>query len=123
MSAQSMSSDYGAGGSASGRKRASWLLDRTFWGGVSIVAMWLAVLLVGVAGGDINKVDAGGGTSSVPVVVVVAAAALLATVAVAHSAFGSRRAERELRRAVEDERRDIDRLSAQIDAMRQRPGD
>jgi hypothetical protein len=71
-------------------------------------------------GSNIDKVDAGGGTSSVPVVVVVSVVALLGTIAVAHSAFGSRRAEKELRRAVEDERRDIDRLSAELEELRGR---
>ena len=120
MSSQSVSSNYPARTSSSeGRERRSWLLNSAFWGGVSIVAMWLAVLFVGVFGSNIQKTNVDGSSSSVPVVVVVAIVALFATIAVAHQAFGSRRAEKDLRRAVEDDRRDIDRLSAALEGMRQ----
>ena len=119
MSTHSMPSEAPAR-RADGDQRASWLLSRAFWGAVSIVAMWLAVLFVGIFGSDIDKVDAGGGVSSVPVVVVVAVVALFATMAVAHRALGPHSPDRDLRKAVEDERRDIDRLSAELDAVRRR---
>jgi hypothetical protein len=63
------------------------MLDREFWGGVTLVTMWPAVLFVGVFGGDIKTVGADGSASSIPVVVVVAVVALLATVSVGRWAF------------------------------------
>lgn len=58
------------------------------WGGIALVTIWLAVLFVGVFGGDIVTTSAGGDGSSVPVVVVVAVVALLATISVGRWAFG-----------------------------------
>jgi hypothetical protein len=55
------------------------------WAGIAIAAMWLAVLAVGLWGGDIRSsggASNAGGFTSVPVVAVVAPCALLATVAV-----------------------------------------
>ena len=57
------------------------------WGAVGTVAMWLAVLFVGVYGGDMRFSNADGSGSSIPSVVVVAVCAALATVAVARRAF------------------------------------
>jgi uncharacterized membrane protein YccC len=98
----------------------SLLLSGAFWGGLALVAMWLAVLFVGVFGGNVVNATPGGSSGSWPVVIVVAVAALLGTISVGRWAFGSPRADRDLRRAVDDERRDLDRLSAQLEAMRQR---
>lgn len=117
MSAQSMSSDH----LAEARGGASWLLSREFWSGVTLVAMWLAVLFVGVFGGNIESTDASGSSSSVPVVVVVAVAALLATLSVGRWAFRPPRVDEDLRRAVEDERQALEQLTAQVEALRTKP--
>ena len=62
------------------------LFDSTqLWASIAIVAMWLAVLFVGVYGADItaNGGGATGGGTSVPSVIVVALFAFLGTGAVA----------------------------------------
>ena len=58
------------------------------WAGIAIAAIWLAVLAIGLWGGDIQtSTGSGGGTAtSLPVVAVVAPCALLATIAVARRA-------------------------------------
>lgn len=63
---------------------AAWLERTQFWGSVSIVVMWLAVLFVGVWGSDIVGQDG----TRVPSVIVVAFFACIATVGVARRAFG-----------------------------------
>ena len=65
------------------RAGSAWLERTQFWGSVSIVIMWLAVLFVGVWGSDIVGTDG----SRVPSVIVVALFACIATVAVARRAF------------------------------------
>lgn len=87
MSAQPISSSQ----PAVSRTPAPLLLSSEFWGGVTLVAAWLAVLFVGIFGGNIETASAGGDRSSVPVVVIVAIAALLATVSVGRWAFRSAR--------------------------------
>lgn len=114
MPAESKSSDRVSGTGM----WASLLVSRAFWGGVVLVAMWLAVLFVGVFGGNILKTGPGGESSSWPVVVVVAVAALLATIPVAHSAFRPPRSDEDLRRAVENERRALENLSTQVGDLR-----
>lgn len=89
-------------------------LGKEFWGGVTLVAAWVAVLFVGLFGGDIETADAGGGASSVPVVVVVAIA-LLATVSVGHWAFRPPPADKELRETVEDQRRELDQIAERLE--------
>jgi uncharacterized transporter YbjL len=66
---------------------ASLAVRREFWGGLTLLAMWLAVLFVGIFGGNIVNTQAGGESSSVPVVAVVAVVALLATISVGRWAF------------------------------------
>lgn len=63
---------------------------REFWGGISLVAIWLAVLFVGIFGGDVHTASNDGSASSFPVVAIVAVCALLATVSVGHWAFRPR---------------------------------
>ncbi len=61
------------------------------WAGLAIAAMWIAVLCVGLWGGDIvsgANAASGSSGSSVPVVVVVAPCALLATIVIARRGFG-----------------------------------
>lgn len=61
------------------------------WAGLAIATMWIAVLCIGLWGGDIvtgPSVTNGTSGSSVPVVVVVAPCALIATIIIARRAFG-----------------------------------
>ena len=107
MSVQPVSTDR----PASARGWRSWPLSETFWGGVTLVTIWLAVLFTGIFGGSIRTAGADGSASSWPVVVVVAIAALLATVSVGRWAFRPRPLDEELRRAVEE-------LTAQLQRSR-----
>jgi hypothetical protein len=98
-------------------RRASdaWLYAKPLWAGLAIVAMWLAVLFVGVYGDDSIVSKAGSTNSSVPVVVVVALAALVATIVVGARAFkASDTGDEDLRRALEDERRAREELAEQL---------
>jgi hypothetical protein len=61
--------------------------DRSFWGGITLVAIWLAVLFVGIFGGNVETHSAGGDSSTWPVVVIVAIVALLATISIGRWAF------------------------------------
>jgi hypothetical protein len=64
------------------------LLVPAFWGAVSIVAMWLAVLFDGIYGNDmIFSGNPGGGPTIIPSAVAVALFAFIGTVAVAKRAF------------------------------------
>jgi hypothetical protein len=66
------------------------LLVPAFWGAVSIVAMWLAVLFDGVFGGDMVFSNPGSGPTIIPSAVLVALFAVFGTAAVARRAFRSR---------------------------------
>ena len=66
------------------RPASAWLERTEFWGSVSIVIMWLAVLCVGVWGSDIVGTDG----ARFPSVIIVAFFACIATVGVARRAFG-----------------------------------
>jgi hypothetical protein len=66
------------------------LLVPAFWGAVSIVAMWLAVLFVGIYGGDMIFSNPSNGTTTIPSAVAVALFAVIGTVAVAKRAFARR---------------------------------
>ena len=96
------------------RVSTSWLHARALWGGLAIISMWLAVLFVGVFGGNIVSTSPGGSTSSWPVVVVVAVVALLGTIGVGRRAFVVTQASDELRTAIEDERRAREQLAVKI---------
>lgn len=100
------------------REPVPWLHARELWGGVSLVVAWLAVLFVGIFGGNIETADAGGGASSVPVVVVVAIAALLATASIGRWAFRQPPVDDDLRKTVEDQRRMLEELTAQVADLR-----
>lgn len=59
------------------------------WAALAIAAMWVAVLMIGLWGGDIISGASGSSSgSSVPAVVVVAPCALVATIVIARRAFG-----------------------------------
>ena len=68
------------------------LLVPAFWGAVSIIAMWLAVLFDGIYGSDMvfNGNPGGGGPTIIPSAVAVALFAFIGTVAVAKRAFARR---------------------------------
>ncbi len=100
------------------RPSGSWLHARELWGGVAIISMWLAVLFVGIFGGNVVKSSPGGSSSSWPVVVVVAVVALLGTVGVGRRAFVVTPASDDLRRAIEDERQAREQLAAEISDLR-----
>jgi hypothetical protein len=70
------------------RSIASRLLVPEFWGALAIVAMWLAVLFVGVYGGDMIFHSSSGDGSTIPSAVGVALFAAIGTSAVAKRAFG-----------------------------------
>jgi hypothetical protein len=78
---------------AGDRTKPAWLYAVPMWAGIAIVAIWLAVLFVGLFAGDIvsiNGTPGAGTTTNVPSVVVVAFFALLATIPVARWGFRSR---------------------------------
>jgi hypothetical protein len=67
------------------------LLVPAFWGAVSIAAMWLAVLFVGVFGSDMTFGSYGAsGPTTISSSVGVALFAMIGTVAVAKRAFARR---------------------------------
>ena len=75
----------------------AWWESTQIWAGVSIVAMWAAVIFCGIFAPNLtnstNNASVNGSTTSIPSVIPVAICALLATVAVAHAAFPRREAE------------------------------
>jgi uncharacterized RDD family membrane protein YckC len=66
------------------------LLVPGFWGAVSIVAMWLAVLFVGIFGGNMIFAGNGTGTTTIPSAVVLALFAVIGTSSIAKRVFGRR---------------------------------
>ena len=69
---------------------ASRFLVPAFWGAVSIVTMWLAVLFDGIFGGDMVFSNPANGSTTIPSAVAVALFAVIGTVAVAKRAFARR---------------------------------
>ena len=63
------------------------LQAKYFWGALVIIAMWVAVLVIGVVGEGEFLVDSPGGDVSIPVVWGVALFALIGSVVVAGAAF------------------------------------
>jgi len=66
------------------------LLVPAFWGVVSIVAMWLAVLFDGVFGGDMIFAGSGNGPTTIPSAVALALFAVIGTASIAKRVFGRR---------------------------------
>jgi hypothetical protein len=64
-----------------------------FWGAVSIIAIWLAVLFDGVFGGDMVFSNQSGGQTIMASAVPVALFACLATASIARRAFRGRDAD------------------------------
>ncbi len=71
------------------RSLPAWLAATPLWAGLSIIAIWIAVLFVGVFGGDIVS-NSASSAATVPTVVVVAFFAFLATVPIARWGFRSK---------------------------------
>jgi hypothetical protein len=69
------------------------LLVPGFWGALSIVSMWLAVLFVGVFGGNITSASAGGDVTTIPSAIAVALFAVIGTSSIAKRVFGRRETE------------------------------
>jgi hypothetical protein len=78
---------------AADRGIASRLLVPQFWGALAIVSMWLAVLFVGVYGGDMIFHDSSCSNSTIPSAVAVALFAAIGTSVVAKRAFGRKGTE------------------------------
>ena len=67
------------------------LLVPGFWGTVSITAMWLAVMLDGIFGGDmVFGGNAGGGPTIIPSAVLLGLFAVIGTASIAKRVFGRR---------------------------------
>jgi hypothetical protein len=69
--------------------RASRILVREMWATVAIVAMWLAVLFVGVDGGQATFRSVDSSVTTIPSVVFVALFAAIGTGSVAKRVFGA----------------------------------
>ena len=67
---------------------ASRVLLPEMWATVAIVAMWMAVLFVGVYGGDVTFHNVDSSSSTIPSVVFVALFAAIGTGSVAKRVFG-----------------------------------
>ena len=91
---------------------AFWLNARALWAGLSIMTMWLAVLFVGVLGGDIVSSTPGGTSTSVPVVVAVLPFVLPATIVVARRGF---------RQVPDDQQRTLDEGTGAEQRLRSTP--
>ena len=72
----------------------AWLHAKALWAGLSIITMWLAVLFVGVFGGDFVSSSASALTKF-PVVVLLLPFVLPATIVVARRGFGGAPAKSE----------------------------
>ena len=67
------------------------LLVPGFWGAVSIIAMWLAVMFDGIFGGDmVFGNNTGGGPTIIPSAVLLGLFAVIGTVSIAKRVFGRR---------------------------------
>jgi len=81
------STDAPAGDTRASRGIADRLFVPAFWGTLAIVAMWLAVLFVGVFGSDMVFSQTANGTTTIPSAVLVALFAVIGTASVAKRVF------------------------------------
>ncbi len=88
------------------------------WAGLSIMTMWLAVLFVGIFGGDFISSSANGFTK-IPVVIFLLPFVLPATIAVGRRGFTS--ASDEPRDAPEETPREHESPPAEPSALRAKP--
>jgi hypothetical protein len=94
--------------------------DRPRWGAVSIAAMWLSVLFIGLFGGDIYSTSgAAGSAARIPAAVAIAVLAFFATLFVARRAFSADADAMELRSLLEEERHARERLEEEVSLLRQ----
>ena len=98
---------------------ASWLHARALWAGLSIITMWLAVLFVGVFGGDFVSSSTTNGFTKFPVVVFLLPFVLPATVVVARRGFTSATDERH--GAADEETQAREEATMEPPALRARP--
>jgi hypothetical protein len=68
------------------RSPSAWWASTRLWAGISIVAMWTAVLFVGVFGSDFVSASTTDRTT-IPSVVLVAICAMVGTITVVHAAL------------------------------------
>ena len=71
---------------STGRSASAWWASTRAWAGISIVAMWTAVLFVGVFGPDFVSASTTDRTA-IPSVVLVAICAMVGTITVTHAAL------------------------------------
>lgn len=88
------------------------------WAALAITSMWVAVLFVGLFGGDIISETPGGTSSRVPAAVAVALIALIATVFVARWGLRPDARAVELQTELDDERRQREALEVEINRLR-----
>jgi hypothetical protein len=69
------------------------LLVPGFWAALSIVAMWLAVLFVGIFGGTMTFAGTDGSVTNIPSAVALGLFAVIGTSAIAKRVFGRRDSE------------------------------
>jgi long-subunit acyl-CoA synthetase (AMP-forming) len=86
------------------------------WGGLAIVAMWLAVLFVGIFGPDFEAGTPGGTGTTTPGVLAVVPFAFVATIIVARHAF--RTAGDEWREPLAEEQQQRETLGAEVEILR-----
>ena len=94
----------------------TWRDSTALWAGVAISFMWLAVLLIGLFGGDIVT-NGGGALSTVPVVAAVVPFAFVATIVVAVRGFAG-----DARRELEEERHAREALQREVAELRTHVG-
>jgi hypothetical protein len=82
-----VTSETAAAVPADSRSPAPWWRTAQIWGALAIVSMWVAVLFVGVYGGDMTFASPSDGTTVIPVGVVVAICAAVATGSVSRRVF------------------------------------
>jgi len=100
------------------RVSSSWLHARELWAGLSIITMWLAVLFVGLFGGNIVSINTGGSSTTVPVVVALLPFVLPATISVGRRGF--RDPSDPLRAALEEETQAREQLTVELSELRTR---